>query len=106
MTYDQKHPVWVSNRKRLCLTSSPEPTAVGAVSRCRGSRHESAVAQPTTVKQWVAYIVVFLLIQPCTMYLCLRVLHWNFFLFAFLAAALAVGGAVLAVTVLSTRSMR
>jgi hypothetical protein len=63
-------------------------------------------SKPTTVGEWIAYIVVFLLIQPSTMYVCLRVLHWNILLSAFLAAGLAVGGAVLAVTALSARSVR
>jgi hypothetical protein len=63
-------------------------------------------SKPTTAKEWIAYVLVFMLIQGSTMYVCLRVLHWNFFLSAFLAAALGVGGAVLAVTALSARSVR
>ena len=62
--------------------------------------------KPTTLREWIAYILVVVLIQPSMMYLCLRVLHWNFFLFAFLVAALAVGIAMLAVTIVSRRAGR
>ncbi len=58
---------------------------------------------PTTTKTWIAWILAFLLIQPAAMYLLLRVLHWNFFLSAFLAAALAVGGARLMLAALRKR---
>ena len=62
--------------------------------------------KPTTLREWIAYILVVVLIQPSMMYLCLRVLHWNFFLSAFLVAALAVGIAMLAVTIVSRRAGR
>jgi len=56
-----------------------------------------------TVREWIVYILALALFQPSTMYLCLRVLHWNFFLSAFLAAAVAVGIAVLTITILRRR---
>ena len=62
--------------------------------------------KPTTLREWIAYILVVVLIQPSMMYLCLRVLHWNFFLSAFLVAALAVGIAMLAVAIVSRRAGR
>jgi uncharacterized membrane protein len=43
-----------------------------------------------TWKSWLAYFLVFALVQPSTMYLLLRVWHWRFFLSAVLAAALSV----------------
>ena len=56
--------------------------------------------KPTTVREWIVYILALALFQPSMMYVCLRVLHWNFFLSAFLAATLAVGVAILAITIL------
>jgi hypothetical protein len=47
--------------------------------------------RPKTAKEWIAYILVMLILQPSMMYLGLRVLHWNFFLSAFLAGAFAAG---------------
>jgi hypothetical protein len=42
-----------------------------------------------TLKGFVAYMVVFMLIQPGAMYLFARVWQWNFFLSGFLSATLA-----------------
>lgn len=56
--------------------------------------------KPATLREWIVYGLAFVLVQGSTMYVCLRVFHWNFFLSAFLAAALAVGFAMLAVSIL------
>jgi hypothetical protein len=45
--------------------------------------------KPRTTKEWLVWSLVFLLIQPGTMYYSLKVLHWNFFLCIALAAMLA-----------------
>ena len=49
-----------------------------------------------TVRGLVAYMVVFMLIQPGAMYLFARVWQWNFFLSAFLSAMLGAYPAFLA----------
>ena len=43
-----------------------------------------------------AHILAFLLIQPGTMFVCLRMLQWGFFVSAILATALALAGMALA----------
>ena len=60
--------------------------------------------KPTTVAEWIIYILALALFQPSTMYLCLRVLHWDIFLSAFLAAAVAVGAGRLAIWIWSRRA--
>jgi hypothetical protein len=63
-------------------------------------------SRPTTSGEWFVYVLAIALLQPSTMYLCLRVFHWNFLLSAFLAGGFAVGAAMLAVTALNTRSVK
>jgi Na+-driven multidrug efflux pump len=60
--------------------------------------------KPSTVAKWVIYIFALALFQPSTMYLCLRVLHWDFFLSAFLAAAVAVGAGRLGIWIWNRRA--
>lgn len=50
---------------------------------------------PISIRQWIVFALLFVLIQPSAMYLLLRVLHWPFILSAFLATMLGVGGVVL-----------
>jgi hypothetical protein len=58
----------------------------------------------STVAEWIIYIIALALFQPSTMYLCLRVLHWDFFLSVFLATAVAIGASRLAIWIWRRRA--
>jgi hypothetical protein len=57
----------------------------------------------TTARTWITRILVIALVLPGSMFVFLRMLHWNFFLSAFLASALGVGCSKWAVATLKTR---
>jgi hypothetical protein len=56
-----------------------------------------------TAKEWIAYGFAFALVQPTTMYVCLKVLDWDFLLSGLLAAAMGVSGGMLVLTALSAK---